>query len=106
MNYLRRKSDPIRLGKVQVGGGAPISVQTMTKTDTRDVTATSKEIERLSLSGCDVIRLAVPDMAAAEALSKIVRNSILPVIADIHFDHNLALKALENGVHGLRINPG
>ena len=102
----RRDSRPIRLRDLTVGGKTPITVQTMTKTDTRDVAATSAEIKRLALAGCDIIRLAVPDMAAAEALARIAPSSPIPVIADIHFDHRLALTALEGGVHGLRINPG
>jgi len=102
----RRQSSAIRLGGVQVGGGAPVTVQTMTKTDTRDTEATIREIERLAFAGCEIIRLAVPDMTAADALAKILPRSPIPVIADIHFDHQLALRALEGGVHGLRLNPG
>ncbi|HEY9070730.1 MAG TPA: flavodoxin-dependent (E)-4-hydroxy-3-methylbut-2-enyl-diphosphate synthase [Candidatus Ozemobacteraceae bacterium] len=102
----RRKSKMIRLGTVPVGGGAPVTVQTMTKTDTRDAETTLREIERLALAGCEIIRLAVPDMAAAEALARIAPRSPIPVIADIHFDHQLALQALKGGVHGLRLNPG
>ena len=106
INSTRRKSRAIRLGSTLVGGDAPITVQTMTKTDTRDVTATLNEIRRLQLAGCDIIRLAVPDMSAAEALKPICAASQLPVIADIHFDHQLALTAIKNGVHALRLNPG
>lgn len=102
----RRHSNAIRLGRVQVGGGAPVTVQTMTKTDTRNAEATVREIERLAFAGCEIIRLAVPDMAAAEALGAIVPRSPIPVLADIHFDHTLALCALEKGIHGLRLNPG
>ncbi len=103
---LRRKSRPIFLGKVQVGGGSPVTVQTMTKTDTRSAQVTLEEIRRLAGAGCEIIRLAVPDEAAARALSRIAPESPIPVIADIHFDHNLALMSIESGVHGLRINPG
>lgn len=106
MNKIRRISRQIRLGNVAVGGDAPITVQTMTKTDTRDIAATSAEIQRLAQCGCDIIRLAVPDMAAAEALKPISHDSPIPVIADIHFDHQLALQAIRSGVHGLRLNPG
>lgn len=102
----RRRSSAIHLGKVQVGGGAPVTVQTMTKTDTRNAEATIREIERLAFAGCEIIRIAVPDMTAAEALGAIVPRSPIPVIADIHFDHTLALQALKSGVHGLRLNPG
>ncbi len=102
----RRQSRTIKLGTVAIGGTAPITVQTMTKTDTRNIEATSAEIRRLRLAGCDIIRLAVPDLEAATALKTICSQSQIPVIADIHFDHQLALAAIKNGVHGLRLNPG
>ncbi|MDD2998250.1 MAG: flavodoxin-dependent (E)-4-hydroxy-3-methylbut-2-enyl-diphosphate synthase [Candidatus Riflebacteria bacterium] len=102
----RRKSRQIKIGMVPVGGNASITVQSMTKTDTRNAAATISEIKRLEMAGCDIIRLAVPDMAAADALKEICNQSPIPVIADIHFDHQLALKAIENGVHALRLNPG
>ena len=102
----RRQTKQIKVGKVPIGGDSPVSVQTMTKTDTRDAVATLKEIERLALAGCDIIRLAVPDIDAAKALRTIVSKSPIPVIADIHFDHQLALVSMESGVHGLRLNPG
>ncbi|MFZ2958420.1 MAG: flavodoxin-dependent (E)-4-hydroxy-3-methylbut-2-enyl-diphosphate synthase [Candidatus Ozemobacteraceae bacterium] len=105
-NLPRRESRRIRLGNIDVGGGAPITVQTMTKTDTRDIRATRDEIKRLAVAGCEIIRLAVPDEEAARALSDIVPGMPIPIIADIHFDHQLALIALEAGVQGLRINPG
>ncbi len=102
----RRHSRAIRLGSVTVGGNSPITVQTMTKTDTRDAATTLREIERLHLGGCEIIRLAVPDETASHALKSICSQSPIPVIADIHFDHQLALNAIKNGVHGLRLNPG
>ena len=102
----RRKSIPVRVGEVVVGGAAPIAVQTMTKTDTRDVRATLNQIAALKEAGCEIVRPAVPDHEAAEALKEIVAHSPLPVIADIHYDHTLALAAIANGVHGLRLNPG
>jgi len=102
----RRRSIPVRVGDVVVGGAAPIAVQTMTKTDTRDVRATLNQIAALKDAGCEIVRPAVPDHHAAEALTEIVRRSPLPVIADIHYDHRLALMAIEAGVHGLRLNPG
>jgi (E)-4-hydroxy-3-methylbut-2-enyl-diphosphate synthase len=102
----RRKSIPVRVGEVVVGGAAPIAVQSMTKTDTRDVNATVEQIFKLKESGCELVRPAVPDVEAAVALREIVAHSPLPVIADIHYDHRLALMALEAGVHGLRLNPG
>ena len=102
----RRVTKPLYVGRVQVGGDAPIPVQTMTKTDTRDVEATSRQIAEAVEAGCDIVRCAVPDREAAEALAGIVRRSRVPVIADIHFHYQLALVALEAGVHCLRLNPG
>jgi (E)-4-hydroxy-3-methylbut-2-enyl-diphosphate synthase len=102
----RKKTRLIRVGPVKIGGTAPISVQSMTKTDTRDVRATLAQINRLAAAGCEIVRVAVPDERAAEALPQLVRGSAIPVIADIHFHHRLALKAIEAGVAGLRINPG
>ncbi len=102
----RRRSIPVRVGEVVVGGAAPIAVQTMTKTDTRDVRATLEQIAALKDAGCEIVRPAVPDRHAAEALKEIVRKSPLPIIADIHYNHELALMAIEAGVHGLRLNPG
>jgi (E)-4-hydroxy-3-methylbut-2-enyl-diphosphate synthase len=96
----------ISVGAVPVGGGAPVSVQSMTNTDTRDVAATLAQILRLHEAGCEIVRCAVPDRQAAEALAGIRRGCPLPLIADIHFDHRLALTALESGVDGLRLNPG
>jgi (E)-4-hydroxy-3-methylbut-2-enyl-diphosphate synthase len=102
----RRKTRRIYVGSVAIGGGAPVSVQTMTKTDTRDVKATVRQIKSIEKVGCDIVRLAVPDEAAAAALAVIRRQTRIPLIADIHFDHKLALKAIASGVDGLRINPG
>ncbi|MDR3287911.1 MAG: flavodoxin-dependent (E)-4-hydroxy-3-methylbut-2-enyl-diphosphate synthase [Peptococcaceae bacterium] len=102
----RRKSKTIRIGNVSVGGEAPVAVQSMTNTDTRQAEATLAQIRELALAGCDIVRLAVPDEEAAAALGQIVAASPLPVIADIHFDYRLALKAVAQGVHGLRLNPG
>ena len=102
----RRKSIPVKVGNVVIGGAAPIAVQTMTKTDTRDVKATVRQIHELKEAGCEIVRPAVPDHEAAEALKEIVKQSPLPVIADIHYDHTLALLAIEAGVACLRLNPG
>lgn len=102
----RRKTKVIYVGNVPVGGSNPISVQSMTKSDTRNVRATVKQIMALSGAGCEIIRIAVPDREAAEALGSIKRLSPIPVIADIHFDWRLALEAVKQGVDGLRINPG
>jgi (E)-4-hydroxy-3-methylbut-2-enyl-diphosphate synthase len=102
----RRISKPIQIGRVTVGGGAPVVVQSMTKTDTRDVMSTTRQIKELEDYGCELVRVAVPDMEAAEAIPAIKRGVSIPIIADIHFDYRLALKALESGADGLRLNPG
>ncbi|PKM47581.1 MAG: 4-hydroxy-3-methylbut-2-en-1-yl diphosphate synthase [Firmicutes bacterium HGW-Firmicutes-8] len=102
----RRLTRQINIGNVPVGGNAPISVQSMTNTDTRDVLATVDQIKQLALAGCELIRVAVPDSAAADALRPITEQSPVPIIADIHFDYKLALQAVANGVDGLRLNPG
>jgi (E)-4-hydroxy-3-methylbut-2-enyl-diphosphate synthase len=102
----RRKSRQLFIGSVPIGGGAPIVVQSMTKTDTRDVSATITQIHALQREGCEIIRVAVPDQNAAKRLGEIKKASNIPLIADIHFDHRLALVALEQGVDGLRLNPG
>jgi len=102
----RRLTRQLEVGKVKVGGGAPIAVQSMTNTKTSDSVATLEQINRLAEAGCDIVRCAVPDMAAAEGLKTIVKESPIPVIADIHFDYKLALAAIEAGVDGLRLNPG
>ncbi|PLX77897.1 MAG: 4-hydroxy-3-methylbut-2-en-1-yl diphosphate synthase [Desulfuromonas sp.] len=96
----------ITVGNVAVGGGAPVSVQSMCNTDTRDVAATLEQIRRLDEAGCEIIRCAVPDQEAAEALGAIKKECPMPLIADIHFDHKLALASVEAGVDALRINPG
>jgi (E)-4-hydroxy-3-methylbut-2-enyl-diphosphate synthase len=102
----RRPTRRIHIGDVPVGDGAPITVQSMTSTDTRDVDATVTQIRRLMLAGCEIIRVAVPDMDAAAAIADIKKQVEIPVIADIHFDYKLALAAAQAGTDGLRINPG
>ena len=102
----RRTSKQLRIGKVTIGGDAPIVVQSMTKTDTRDIPATINQIKELEDCGCEIVRVAVPDNEAAKSLASIKRSISLPVIADIHFDYRLALAALQAGVDGLRLNPG
>ncbi|HET7343547.1 MAG TPA: flavodoxin-dependent (E)-4-hydroxy-3-methylbut-2-enyl-diphosphate synthase, partial [Methylomirabilota bacterium] len=102
----RRKSRQIQIGSVKIGGGAPITVQSMTKTDTRDVQATLLQIWALEVAGCDIVRCAVPVREAAEKLGEIKRQIRIPLVADIHFNYKLALIALEQGVDGLRLNPG
>ncbi len=96
----------IHVGKLRIGGGAPITVQSMTKTDTRDVEATVNQIWALEAAGCDIVRAAVPVREAAERLGEIRKQIRIPLIADIHFNYKLALIALEQGVEGLRLNPG
>ena len=102
----RKKTRRIYVGEVPIGDGAPIAVQSMSNTDTRDVASTIEQINRLVEAGCEIVRLAVPDMEAAAAFGKIRKNAQAPLIADIHFDHRLALAALDQGADGLRINPG
>ena len=102
----RRVTKPVWVGDVKVGGDAPVSVQSMTKTDTRDVEATVAQIHGLEEVGCEIIRCAVPDMEAAQALGAIKRQVSIPIVADIHFHYQLALEALNQGVDCLRLNPG
>ena len=102
----RRESRPVHVGDVQVGGDAPVVVQTMTNTDTADARATLEQTARLAEEGAEIVRVAVPDKAAAAALPEIVRGTPVPLIADIHFDYKLALASIKAGIHGLRLNPG
>ncbi len=102
----RRTSQPIQIGSVTVGGDAPIVVQSMTNTDTRDVMSTIAQIKELEDCDCELVRVAVPDTEAAQAIRAIKRGISIPLIADIHFDYRLALMALEAGTDGLRLNPG
>lgn len=103
---VRRKTRPVFLGKIKIGGDAPVSVQSMTSTDTRDVGKTLAQIRRLEKAGCEIVRIAVPDEAAAAAIAKIKAKINIPLIADIHFRHRLAIMAIEAGADGIRINPG
>ncbi|ACL69533.1 flavodoxin-dependent (E)-4-hydroxy-3-methylbut-2-enyl-diphosphate synthase [Halothermothrix orenii] len=103
---MRRKSRKIYYGNIPVGGDSPITVQSMTNTKTADVNATVKQIKRLEKAGCEIIRVAVPDMESARKLSLIKKRISIPLIADIHFDYRLALEAIHQGVDGIRINPG
>ena len=102
----RKKTRQIHIGPVAIGGGAPISVQSMTNTKTSDTEATVQQIRALTAAGCDIVRLAVPDMAAARNLGHIIREVQVPLVADIHFDYKLALEAISQGISGLRLNPG
>ena len=96
----------IHVGDVPIGGGAPVAVQTMTKTETANLPATMAQIRDVAEAGADIVRVAVPREQDAEALKTIVAESPIPVIADIHFNHTLALKAIEAGAHCVRLNPG
>ncbi|MEW6602251.1 MAG: flavodoxin-dependent (E)-4-hydroxy-3-methylbut-2-enyl-diphosphate synthase [Nitrospirota bacterium] len=102
----KKPTKQITIGGVIIGGGAPVSVQSMTKTDTRDVTSTVAQIRKLEAAGCEIVRVAVLNIEAARAIKAIKKRTRTPLIADIHFDHRLALEAIESGVDGLRINPG
>src|SRR5512135_2869913 len=102
----RRKTRRIHVGPVAVGDGAPVSVQSMTTTQTQDVEGTLGQIRALAAEGADIVRVAVPDADAAGALAAIVRGSPVPLVSDIHFDYRLALKAIDAGIHCVRLNPG
>ena len=106
MTFERKKTRQIHIGPVAIGGGAPVSVQSMTNTKTTDTEATLAQIRALAAAGCDIVRLAVPDMDAARNLKNILPKSPVPLVADIHFDYHLALEAIRQGIHGLRLNPG
>src|SRR5688500_4300092 len=96
----------IHVGGVPIGGGAPVAVQTMTKTETANLDATMRQIRTVAEAGADIVRVAVPRVQDADALRTIVADSPIPIIADIHFNHTLALKALDAGAHCIRLNPG
>src|ERR1700761_4942792 len=102
----RRKSRKIQVGKVAVGGDAPVSVQTMTTTLTSDVNATLQQIAELTAAGCDIVRVACPSQDDADALAEIAKHSQIPVIADIHFQPKYVFAAIEAGCAGVRVNPG
>ena len=102
----RRHSRQIKVGSLLIGGDAPISVQSMTNTDTCDVSATISQIKRLQSAGCELVRVAVPNIKSASVIGEIKANISIPLVADIHFDYRLALKAIEQGIDKLRINPG
>lgn len=102
----RRKSKQFNIGNVKIGGDAPISIQSMCNTDTRDVQTTLSQINEMADKGCELVRLAVLNQDAANAIKEIVKKSPIPVIADIHFDYKLAIQCINNGIHALRLNPG
>ena len=102
----RKITRQIHIGAVAIGGGAPVSVQSMTNTKTQDAQATARQIEALAAAGCDIVRLAVPDKEAAANIGRIKAQTTVPLVADIHFDYRLALQAIEQGIDALRLNPG
>jgi len=104
--FLRRKTHKIKIGSLYIGGNSPISVQSMTNTDTRDIRSTVNQIKRLERVGCEIVRLAVPDMEAARAIGEIKRKVNVPLVADIHFDYRLGIEAMARGIDKIRINPG
>lgn len=104
--FQKRQSKQIQIGNVKIGGNAPISVQSMCNTDTRDVKATVTQIKQLEDAGCEIIRLAVLNKDAADSIKEIKKKVKIPVIADIHFDYRLAIQCIENGIDALRLNPG
>jgi len=106
MDIVRKKTKPVKLGDLIIGNGHPIRVQSMTNTLTRDILATTQQIRELIAAGCEIVRVAIPDMESAIALREIKKNCSVPLIADIHFNYKLALAAIENGIDGLRLNPG
>ena len=109
MDYqkIRRKTRQVSAGGVRIGGDAPIVIQSMTNTDTKDVAATMAQIRALEAAGCDVVRLTVPDLASAETIRLIKESDIrIPIVADIHFQYRVALRCAEYGVDKIRINPG
>lgn len=103
---MKRRSRCVYIGRVPVGGGHPVTLQSMTTTKTQDAEATVEQIKKLEEAGCDIIRVAVPDMKAASVLGKIKERISIPLVADIHFDYRLAIRAIDEGVDALRINPG
>jgi len=103
---MRRKTKVIKCGNVYVGGDNPISVQSMTTTDPQNIISTVNEINRLEYAGCDIVRIAVPNMESAKSINKIKSQTNIPIVADIHFDYRLALEAIKQGIDGLRLNPG
>jgi (E)-4-hydroxy-3-methylbut-2-enyl-diphosphate synthase len=106
VNINRRRTKKVRCGNLYIGGNSPVSIQSMTNTDTRDINKTIYQIKGLEETGCEIVRIAIPDMEAAMAVSQIKKSISIPLVADIHFDYRLALKCMENGIDKLRINPG
>ena len=106
MSYSRRKTRVVKAGNVLIGGDNPVVIQSMCNTDTRDVSATVSQIKALEKAGCEMVRVAVQDMIAAQAIGKIKEQISIPLVADIHFDYKLAVEAMAQGLDKIRINPG
>jgi len=106
MKYLRKTTQEVNIGGVKIGGNYPIAIQSMCNSDTRDVESTVTQIKKLEKAGCEIVRVAVPDMLAAESIKDIKKRIDIPLVADIHFDYRLALKAIDGGIDKIRINPG
>ncbi|GAI88779.1 unnamed protein product, partial [marine sediment metagenome] len=104
--YMRRKTRSVKVGNLKIGGNAPISVQSMTNTETINISDTISQIKRMEKEGCELVRVAVPDSESCYSLPLIKKEINIPLVADIHYDYKLALKSIECGVDGLRINPG
>ena len=96
----------VQCGRIQIGGGAPVSIQSMTNVDTRDEKALLRQIQELEEAGCDIVRVAIPDMEACESFAQVRKKTEVPLVADIHFDYRLAIGAIEAGADKVRINPG
>jgi 1-hydroxy-2-methyl-2-(E)-butenyl 4-diphosphate synthase len=103
---MRENTKVVRIGAVNIGGGNPIAIQSMTNTDTRDIVSSVRQIHALERAGCDIVRMAIPDMEAADAIEEIKKRISIPLVADIHFDYRLAIAAIRNGADKIRINPG
>ena len=106
MDIKRRKTRQIQVDNVKIGGDAPVVVQSITTTDTKNIDATVAQINSLEEAGCEVVRIAVPEAEAAEAAGEIKKQVKLPIVADVHYDHRLALMVMERGIDCIRINPG
>lgn len=106
IEFLRKNTRGVQVGDVLIGASSPVSIQSMTNTDSQNIQETVKQIHQLTKAGCEIIRIAIPDLSSAMAISEIKKQISIPLVADIHFDYRLALSAIENGVDKLRINPG
>jgi len=106
MFYTREQTKAVKVGNLIIGGNAPVSVQSMTNTDTKNIPDTVAQIKRMEKEGCELVRVAVPDLESCHSLPLIKKDINIPLVADIHFDYKLALKSMELGVDGIRINPG